>query len=135
MRSFSYFTIVLLCMAILLVDIFAFYWLLSITKPIDQIFIKNSIYIAFWIFTIGLITSILILKVRMDDIDPRRKQLLVSSLYGLTVSSLLSFMSPNYKGTLLVKQDDPRIDSDFINYNSPKGGGTIKGLLSKPKNN
>ena len=84
MRSFSYFTIVLLCMAILLVDIFAFYWLLSITKPIDQIFIKNSIYIAFWIFTIGLITSILILKVRMDDIDPRRKQLLVSSLYGLT---------------------------------------------------
>jgi len=89
MRSFSYFTIVLLCMAILLVDIFAFYWLLSITKPIDQIFIKNSIYIAFWIFTIGLITSILILKVRMDDIDPRRKQLLVSSLYGLTVSSFI----------------------------------------------
>jgi len=89
MRSFSFFTIVLLCMAILLVDILAFYWLLSITKPIHQIFIKNSIYIAFWIFTIGLITSILILKVRMDDIDPRRKQLLVSSLYGLTVSSFI----------------------------------------------
>ena len=89
MRSFSFFTIVLLCIAILLVDIFAFYWLLSITKPIDQIFIKNSIYIAFWIFTIGLIASILILKVRMDDIDPRRKQLLVSSLYGLTVSSFI----------------------------------------------
>lgn len=58
------------------------------------------------------------------------------SLYtvgGLTVSSLLSFMSPNYKDTTLVKQDDPRIDSDFITYESPKGGGTIKGLLSKPK--
>ena len=58
------------------------------------------------------------------------------SLYtvgGLTVSSLLSFMSPNYKDTILVKQDDPRIDSDFITYESPKGGGTIKGLLSKPK--
>lgn len=58
------------------------------------------------------------------------------SLYavgGLTVSSLLSFMSPNYKDTKLVKQDDPRIDSDFITYDSPKGGGTIKGLLSKPK--
>ena len=58
------------------------------------------------------------------------------SLYavgGLTVSSLQSFMSPNYKDTKLVKQDDPRIDSDFITYDSPKGGGTIKGLLSKPK--
>ena len=58
------------------------------------------------------------------------------SLYavgGLTVSSLLSFMSPNYKDTKLVKQDDPRIDSDFITYESPKGGGKIKGLLSKPK--
>ncbi|MBT8394615.1 MAG: dienelactone hydrolase family protein [Bacteroidia bacterium] len=58
------------------------------------------------------------------------------SLYavgGLTVSSLLSFMSPNYKDTKLVKQDDPRIDSDYITYESPKGGGTIKGLLSKPK--
>ena len=60
------------------------------------------------------------------------------SLYavgGLTVSSLLSFMSPNYKDTKLVKKDDPRIDSNFINYDSPKGGGTIKGLLSKPSDN
>ncbi len=59
------------------------------------------------------------------------------SLYavgGLTVPSLLSFMSPNYKDTKLVKQDDPRIDSDYITYDSSKGGGKIKGLLSKPKN-
>ena len=58
------------------------------------------------------------------------------SLYavgGMTVSSLLSFMSPNYKDTKLVDQDDSRIDSKFISYESPKGGGTIKGLLSKPK--
>lgn len=52
---------------------------------------------------------------------------------GLTVSSLLSFMSPNYIDTLLVKPDDPTLDSKFIEYDSPKGGGTIKGLLSKPK--
>jgi carboxymethylenebutenolidase len=51
---------------------------------------------------------------------------------GLTVPSLLSFMSPNYKDRLVVKQDDPRIDSDYITYESSKGGGTIKGLLSKP---
>ena len=59
------------------------------------------------------------------------------SLYavgGLTVPSLLSFMSPNYIDTLLVKPDDPTLDSKFIEYDSPDGGGTIKGLLSKPKN-
>ena len=58
------------------------------------------------------------------------------SLYavgGVTVSSLLSFMSPNYVDNLLVKTDDPTIDSRFITYNSPKGGGEIKGLLSRPK--
>jgi carboxymethylenebutenolidase len=58
------------------------------------------------------------------------------SLYavgGLTVSSLLSFMSPNYVDSLLVKPDDPTLDSDYVTYDSPKGGGTIKGLLSKPK--
>ncbi|WP_298495228.1 dienelactone hydrolase family protein [uncultured Algibacter sp.] len=59
------------------------------------------------------------------------------SLYavgGITVSSLLSFMSPNYIDCLLVKANDPTLDSDYITYESPKGGGTIKGLLSKPKN-
>jgi len=89
MRSYSFFTIVLLCLAILLVDILAFYWLLSITHPITQPYIKNGIYIAFWIFTVGLIASILILKSRLDDIDSRRKQLLVSSLFGLTISSFI----------------------------------------------
>lgn len=53
---------------------------------------------------------------------------------GITVPSLLSFLMPNYKDTLLVKQDDPSIESAYISYNSPKGGGTIKGLFSKPTN-
>lgn len=59
------------------------------------------------------------------------------SLYavgGITVASLLSFMSPNYRDTLLVQPNDPSLDSDYITYDSPKGGGPIKGLLSKPKN-
>ncbi|WP_372755421.1 dienelactone hydrolase family protein [Mariniflexile sp.] len=58
------------------------------------------------------------------------------SLYaigGITVSSLLSFMTPNYIDTLLVKPDDERLDSKYITYSSPKGGGTIKGLLTKPE--
>ena len=51
---------------------------------------------------------------------------------GITVASLMSFMLPNYKDTITIKQNDPRLKSDYINYDSPKGGGTIKGLLSKP---
>lgn len=58
------------------------------------------------------------------------------SLYavgGVTISSLLSFMMPNYKDSIIIKQDDPRVNSEFINYESSKGGGDIKALLSKPK--
>ena len=58
------------------------------------------------------------------------------SLYavgGITVGSLLSFISPDYVNTLLVQPDDERLDSKFITYESPKGGGAIKGLLSVPK--
>ncbi|MCD8741562.1 dienelactone hydrolase family protein, partial [Mucilaginibacter roseus] len=57
------------------------------------------------------------------------------SLYavgGLTVSSLMSFLMPDYQNNIQVKADDPRLKSEYINYASPKGGGTIKGLLSKP---
>lgn len=58
------------------------------------------------------------------------------SLYavgGFTLGSLLSFMSPNYISTLLVPKDDARLVSDYITYDSPKGGGSIKALLSTPK--
>lgn len=50
---------------------------------------------------------------------------------GITVASLLSFISPNYH-VIQIQPNDPRVKSDYINYESPKGGGTIKGLLSKP---
>jgi carboxymethylenebutenolidase len=51
---------------------------------------------------------------------------------SLTLPSLLSFMTPNYMDTITIKTDDPRLKSEFITYESPKGGGTIKGLLSQP---
>jgi len=51
---------------------------------------------------------------------------------GITVASLLSFISPNYH-VIQIQPNDPRLKSDYINYESPKGGGTIKGLLSKPE--
>ena len=89
MRTYSLFTIVLLCIVLLVVDILSFYWLLSITQLITLPIVKTVIYIAFWVFTVGLILSILILKVTLDDINPKRKQLLISSLFGLTVSSFI----------------------------------------------
>jgi carboxymethylenebutenolidase len=57
------------------------------------------------------------------------------SLYaagGITVASLLSFIMPKYQETLQIKPGDPRLDSDFITYESEKGGGEIKGLVSRP---
>ncbi len=57
------------------------------------------------------------------------------SLYavgGLTVTSLMSFLMPNYQNNIQVKADDPRINTEYITYNSPKGGGPIKGLLCMP---
>ncbi|KOF03636.1 dienelactone hydrolase [Roseivirga seohaensis subsp. aquiponti] len=62
------------------------------------------------------------------------ERLSIYAVGGITVGSLMSFMMPNYKDTMLVAPDDERISSDYINYESPKGGGTIKGLLSKPNN-
>jgi carboxymethylenebutenolidase len=60
------------------------------------------------------------------------------SLYavgGITVPAIMSFMMPDYKGNIQIKADDPRLKSEYIKYDSPKGGGAIKALLSEPKDN
>lgn len=51
---------------------------------------------------------------------------------GITVASLMSFIMPDYVNAIQIKEDDPRITSEYIKYQSPKGGGTIKALVSKP---
>lgn len=53
----------------------------------------------------------------------------------LTLPALLSFITPNYLDTSVMKAEDPRLESGFITYDSPKGGGKIKGLLSQPAKN
>jgi len=60
------------------------------------------------------------------------------SLYavgGLTVPTLMSFLMPEYMGTVQIESGDPRITEKYIDYPSPKGGGTIKALLCMPKDN
>ncbi len=51
---------------------------------------------------------------------------------GVTAGSLLSFISPDYVKKIQIRQDDNRLKSEFITYDSPKGGGEIKALLSRP---
>ncbi|QCR22747.1 dienelactone hydrolase family protein [Pontibacter sp. SGAir0037] len=53
---------------------------------------------------------------------------------GLTVASLMSFLMPDYKSSVQVTADDPRLTSQYITYKSAKGGGTMKALLSMPAN-
>jgi len=52
---------------------------------------------------------------------------------GLSLPALLSFLMPDYKNTAEVGPDDPRIISEYIYYDSPKGGGRMKALLCRPK--
>lgn len=60
------------------------------------------------------------------------ERLSIYAVGGLTVASLLSFIMPDYETTATVSPDDKRLNSEYITYNSPKGGGEIKGLFSKP---
>jgi len=67
----------------------------------------------------------------------RRKFLDKLSTYavgGLTVASLLSFIMPNYQDNLQIQPDDSRLNTEYITYNSPIGGGDIKAQLSRPAN-
>ncbi|HRJ28573.1 MAG TPA: dienelactone hydrolase family protein [Cyclobacteriaceae bacterium] len=52
---------------------------------------------------------------------------------GITVAALSSFLMPDYVNKIQVQANDPRLISEYITYDSPKGGGKIKGLLSRPK--
>lgn len=61
------------------------------------------------------------------------QKLSIYAVGGLTVPALMSFLMPDYQNNIQVKANDDRIISEYINYESPKGGGTIKALLSMPK--
>ena len=51
---------------------------------------------------------------------------------GLTGAALLEMLSPNYALAQQVANDDPRIESAYAEYDSPKGAGKMRGLLVKP---
>ena len=53
----------------------------------------------------------------------------------MTATAILEYLSPNYAAAQQVRAGDPRLDSEYVEYESPKGRGTIRGLLSTPAGN
>lgn len=66
-----------------------------------------------------------------NEIDRREfmNQLSVYAVGGLTVASIAAFLLPNYAQATNIKTDDPELKSEYIEYESPKGAGKMKGLL------
>ena len=55
----------------------------------------------------------------------------VYAVGGLTLPALLDYLLPNYS-LQQVAAGDPSIKAEYIEYPSPKGAGTMKGLLAWP---
>jgi len=51
---------------------------------------------------------------------------------GVAATSVLEALSPDFAAAQQVKADDPRIKTSVIEYSSPDGNQTIKGLLATP---
>jgi carboxymethylenebutenolidase len=51
---------------------------------------------------------------------------------GVTAEAIIQGLTPNYAFAQQVAKDDERIKSEVFEYESPKGGGKIKGLLAYP---
>src|SRR3954451_396847 len=54
------------------------------------------------------------------------------ALGGLTAAAVLESLSPNYALAVQVPKDDARIKADYVEYDSPKGGGKMRGYLVQP---
>ena len=53
---------------------------------------------------------------------------------GLTAAGLLAALSPDFARAQVVPKDDKRIQTEWLNYPSTAGTGTVKGYLAKPAN-
>jgi carboxymethylenebutenolidase len=51
---------------------------------------------------------------------------------GMSAAAILESLSPNYALAQQVAPDDPTIEAETIEYDSPNGHGSIKGYLVKP---
>ncbi len=51
---------------------------------------------------------------------------------GLTAAGLVESLSPNYAWAEQVPKNDPRLKTEYITFDSPKGQGKIKAYLVRP---
>jgi carboxymethylenebutenolidase len=51
---------------------------------------------------------------------------------GVTAAALLDALSPRYAEAQQVAPDDPRLETQYVEYDSPRGYGKIKALLARP---
>lgn len=51
---------------------------------------------------------------------------------GVTAAGLLGMLAPQYAFAEQIKADDARITTEYIDYPSPNGHGTIRGYLARP---
>ena len=63
------------------------------------------------------------------------EELKAHAVGGVTVAGLLAFLLPQYATAQQTRQGDPRLHSEYVEYDSPKGAGKMRGLLARPVNN
>jgi carboxymethylenebutenolidase len=51
---------------------------------------------------------------------------------GMTAGMLLEALSPNFAEAQQVPKDDKRLTADYVEYDSPKGSGKMRGYLARP---
>jgi len=51
---------------------------------------------------------------------------------GVTGAMILEQLQPNYAWAQQVDPDDPAIETETVEYESPEGHGTIRGLMARP---
>ncbi len=53
---------------------------------------------------------------------------------GMTADAMLESLRPTYAWAQHVRPDDERIQVGYVEYASPRGSGTMRGLLARPAN-
>ena len=53
---------------------------------------------------------------------------------GMSAAAILQSLSPTYAEAQQIAKDDGRLKTEYVNYPSPQGSGTIRGYLVRPAN-
>jgi len=67
---------------------------------------------------------------RRDFLDRARKY----AVGGFTAAAMLESLRPNFAFAQQVRKDDPRINTEYLDYPSPQGSGTMRGYYARPAN-